>query len=121
MLNALTVRGPFRGPTGYDHHVREFVREFHAQGIAVELVDLPEWSPARLPVEMREAWFESLNRPCGAETVLHFSMPHQVIRLPGKVNANYTSFEATRVPVSWVEANRKHDVLIVPTESSKRA
>ena len=121
MLKALTVRGPFRGPTGYDHHVREFVREFRKQGIDVELLDLPIWSPARLPAEMREGWLESLTHECGAKTVLHFSMPHQVIRYPGKVNANYTMFEATRVPASWVEANKKHDVLILPTESSKRA
>jgi len=39
------VRGPFRGPTGYEHHVREFVRRLHALGVAIELVDLPEWGP----------------------------------------------------------------------------
>jgi glycosyltransferase involved in cell wall biosynthesis len=121
VLKALTVRGPFHGPTGYDHHVREFVREFRNRGIAVELVDLPFWSPARLPKEMQEPWLESLDQDCGARTVLHFSMPHQVFRYPDRVNANYTMFEATRVPASWVEANKKHDVLILPTESSKSA
>jgi glycosyltransferase involved in cell wall biosynthesis len=121
VLNALTVCGPFRGPTGYDHHVREFVRDLHAQGVAIELQDLPNWSPARLPPGLRDDWFESLNRPCGAQTVLHFAMPHQVIASPAMVQANYTMFEADRVPPSWVEANRKHDVLIVPTESSRRA
>jgi len=121
VLKALTVRGPFRGPTGYDHHVREFVREFRNQGIAIELLDFPNWSPARLPSEMQETWLESLDQDCGARTVLHFSMPHQVLRYPDKTNANYTMFEATRVPASWVEANKKHDILILPTESSKRA
>jgi glycosyltransferase involved in cell wall biosynthesis len=121
VLKALTVRGPFRGPTGYDHHVREFVRELHTQGIAIELQDLPNWSPARLPTSASDHWFESLNQPCGAQTVLHFCMPHQVIASSAMVHANYTMFEADRVPPFWVEANRKHDVLIVPTESSKRA
>ncbi|MGD1091412.1 MAG: glycosyltransferase [Bryobacteraceae bacterium] len=121
MLRALTVRGPFRGPTGYDHHVREFVRELHTQGVAVELQDLPAWSPAKLPGHMRDPWFDSLNQPCGAETVLHFCMPHQVIRYPGKVNTNFTMFEASRVHPNWVKANRQHDSVILPTESSKRA
>lgn len=121
VLNALTVRGPFLGVTGHDHHVREFVREFREQGLAIELLDIPNWSSARLPAEMREPWFETLQQDCGAKSVLHFCMPHQVIRYPGKVNANYTMFEATRVPEAWVEANKKHDVLILPTESSRRA
>jgi glycosyltransferase involved in cell wall biosynthesis len=121
VLKALTVRGPFRGPTGYDHHVREFVRELDAQGVAIELQDIPNWGPARLPPSARDAWFESLDRPCGAQTVLHFCMPHQVTEALSKVHANYTMFEADRVPPFWVEANKRHDVLIVPTESSRRA
>jgi len=115
------VRGPFRGLTGYDHHVREFVRELRKQGVAIQLLDLPNWSATRLPEETREPWLDSLDQDCGARTVLHFSMPNQVIRSADKANANYTMFEATRVPESWVEANKRHDVLILPTESSKRA
>jgi glycosyltransferase involved in cell wall biosynthesis len=70
---------------------------------------------------MRDPWFDSLSEACGAKTILHFSMPHQVVCDPGKINANFTTFEATRVHPAWVEANRKHDALILPTESSKRA
>ena len=47
-MRALTVRGPFRGVTGYDHHVREFVRELARQGMRVWLLDLPLWSPRKL-------------------------------------------------------------------------
>ena len=43
MITALRVRGPFRGPSGYDHYVREFVRELVRQGVAIQLVDLPDW------------------------------------------------------------------------------
>jgi glycosyltransferase involved in cell wall biosynthesis len=120
-LTALKVRGPFRGPSGYDHHVREFVRELHEQGVAVELVDMPEWGPARLPERLRDPWFDSLDTPTGARVVLHFCMPHQVISEAGRVNVNYTMFEATRVPPAWVAHNRAHDLVIVPTESSRRA
>ena len=48
-IDLLIVRGPFRGPSGYDHHVREFVRELHNQGLAIQLVDLPSWPSAHRP------------------------------------------------------------------------
>jgi glycosyltransferase involved in cell wall biosynthesis len=121
MLTSVTVRGPFRGPTGYDHHTREFVRELLAQGVAVELQDLAMWSPAKLAVNLRDPLFEALSRPCESRTVLHFCMPHQVVPDPEKVNANFTAFEADRVHPDWVKANRNHDVVIVPTQSSKSA
>jgi glycosyltransferase involved in cell wall biosynthesis len=121
MLTSLTIRGPFRGPTGYDHHTREFVRELLAQGVAIELQDLAMWSPAKLADHMRDPVFESLSKPCESRTVLHFCMPHQLVSVPGKVNANFTAFEADRVHPTWVKANRNHDVVIVPTESSRRA
>ena len=121
MLQALTVYGPFRGPSGYDHHVREFVRELHRQGVQIELKNLPFWSPGKLPAQARDAWFDTLNKPCGSRTALHFCMPHQVKRVRGKSNVNFTMFEATRISQTWVAANRNHDLVIVPTESSRRA
>ncbi len=121
MLKALKIRGPFRGTSGYDHHVRAFTRELHAQGVAVELEDLPNWSAAKLPAELQDPWFETLNRPVDAAIVLHFSMPHQVVAEPGMFNVNFTMFEATRVHPEWIRANRQHDLVIVPTESSLKA
>ena len=50
-MKALTVRGPFLTQTGYGHHTRAFVRERNRQGIMIELVDLPAWSPVTLPAE----------------------------------------------------------------------
>jgi glycosyltransferase involved in cell wall biosynthesis len=115
------VRGPFRGPSGYDHHVREFVRELHAQGVAIQLVDLPEWSPVSLAAEQRDPWFETLERPVPSRVVLQFCMPHQALRHRGRIDVNYTMFEATRVPAQWVAANRRLGLLVVPTASSQRA
>jgi glycosyltransferase involved in cell wall biosynthesis len=48
-------------------------------------------------------------------------MPHQVIPYEGRVNVNYTMFEATRVHPSWIGHNSRHALVIVPTESSRRA
>jgi glycosyltransferase involved in cell wall biosynthesis len=120
-LLAVRVRGPFRGPSGYDRHVRAFVRELHAQGVAVELVDLPEWGPVRLPAEARDPWFETLDRPVGAGVLLQFCMPHQLASDPERASVNYTMFEATRIPASWVGPSFGQAFTVVPTESSRRA
>jgi glycosyltransferase involved in cell wall biosynthesis len=121
VINALHVRGSYRGPTGYEHHVREFVRELHRQGVRVQLTDLPLWGPAKLPPHLRDAWFDTLDRPAGAHSVLHFCMPHQVQVEAGHANVNYTMFEATRIPAAWVAHQRRHDLVIVATESSRVA
>jgi glycosyltransferase involved in cell wall biosynthesis len=120
-LTSLRVHGPFRGPSGYDHHVREFVRELVHQGVAVQLIDLPSWSPVKLPAAMRDPWFEDLLRPLDAEMTLHFTMPHQVEIDRSTFNVNYTSFESTRVADAWIERNLRHDMVIVSTESSRQA
>ena len=121
MITALRVRGPFRGPSGYDHYVREFVRELVRQGVAIQLVDLPDWGPARLPESARDLWFDRLSRPVDSVITLHFSMPHQVISDGRGLDVNYTMFEATHIPDAWVEHNRRQALVIVPTESSRRA
>lgn len=120
-LTALRVRGSYKGPTGYDHHTREFVRELHNQGVAVELIDLPGWGPARLPASMQDPWFDSLNRPAAARVGLHFCMPHHLVPFSGFANVNYTMFEATRIHPMWVAHSLTHDLVVLPTESSKRA
>jgi len=66
-MKALTVRGPFLTQSGYGHHTRAFVAELHRQGIAIELEDLPGWSPVLLPQEQRNPWYESLTAPVGSE------------------------------------------------------
>jgi len=121
VISALRVRGPFHGPTGYDHHVREFVRELHRVGVAVQLVDVPEWGLARLPAHLQDPWFDSLGSPVDALVDLHFCMPFQVRARRDAVTVNYTMFEATHVPPSWVTQNLTHDLVVVPTESSRRA
>ena len=121
MIASLRVRGPFRGPSGYDHHVREFVREMVRQGVAVQLLDLPEWGPVRLPAGLRDPWFEGLSRQVDARITLHFAMPHQVAPDGRALDVDYSMFEATRVPDLWVAHNRRHALVIVPTASSRGA
>lgn len=120
-LRALAVRGPYRGASGHDHHVREFVRHLAARGIRLQLEDLPEWGPTRLPDDLCEPWFDTLGDPVGAATTLHFCMPHQVRAAAGRLTVNYTMFEASRIPERWRALGRRHDLVVVPTESSRAA
>ena len=118
-VSRVTLFGPFRGPTGYDHHVREFARELDRQKVKVGLLYLPAWSPVRLTEEL--PWFdERLTRQLET-TVLQFCLPPQVIRWPNIRIINYTMFEATRAPAEWIARSKNHDLVILPTESSKQA
>ncbi|HKS08904.1 MAG TPA: hypothetical protein VJS13_05105 [Pyrinomonadaceae bacterium] len=117
---SLEVIGPFKGSSGYDRHTREFVREFVRQGVRVRLEHLAGWS-IDLPAELRETWFDSLNAPVDAHTVLHFTMPNHAWARRGKRNVNYTMFEADRIPRQWAECAAAHDLIVLPTESSFNA
>ena len=119
---ALTVRGSYRGYSGYDATVRSFVRHLVAAGVRVGLVDVPEWGPGKLPDDRRDPWFDALALAVDeSAAVLHFCMPTQVVIAPGRPNVNFTMFEATRVHAAWVAHNLRHDLVIVPTESSRQA
>src|SRR5262245_1583101 len=121
MTADLTVRGPYKGAGGHDHHVREFVRHLARRGVRQQLLDVPEWGSAALPSECRDSWFDMLEAPVKARAVLHFCMPHQVKPEHGRLNVNYTMFEADRLPERWVAHNLSHDLVIVPTASSLNA
>ena len=120
MIRQLDVIGPVRGPSGYDRHTREFVRQFVALGVDVRLTNLDGWS-SDLPPHMRETWFDELRRPTEADTLLHFAMPPQLALRPGARNVNYTMFEAHRIPGAWVDAARRCDLVVVPTRAAREA
>jgi glycosyltransferase involved in cell wall biosynthesis len=115
MSQALTIRGGFRGPTGYDHHVRETVKALDANGVAVEL------GPAQSSADGTPDFFDRLARPVDSRTAVHIAFPDQVNPIPGKLNANFTMFEADRVAATWLQRNLAHDMVIVPTDSSRQA
>jgi glycosyltransferase involved in cell wall biosynthesis len=114
---SLEVIGPFKGSSGYDRHTREFVRQFVRRGMRVRLTHLRGWS-IDLPDTLRETWFDSLDAPVGADTLLHFTMPNHARPRPGLRNVNYTMFEADRIPRLWADCGRAHDLIVLPTQSS---
>ena len=117
-IRSLAIRGSFRGASGHDHHTREFVRQLARQGVRIQLADIPEWHPVKLPSGARDPWFDQLARPVHAASVLQFCMPHQVVAGGDRLTVNYTMFEASKVPADWVARGRDHDLVIVPTQSS---
>lgn len=118
---SVRLRGPFTGPSGYDHHVREFARAIAARGVRVELENIADWGPVQLPHNLRDPWFESLTQPVGARTTVHFCFPDQVPPGAPGVNLNFTMFEATRVAPRWATAHVNADLVIVPTQHSRQA
>src|SRR5439155_22643603 len=100
MTIAVEVIGPFKGPTGHDRHTREFVRQLVRRGARVQLTPLNGWSPD-LPHGVRDTWFDSLTAPIDASIALHFTMPSLCRPRAGKINVNYTMFEADRIPADW--------------------
>ncbi len=120
-ITSLRVRGPFRGASGYDSHVRSFVRELHRQGVRIQLEQLDEWKSRPLPPDQRDPLFDSLDEPVDAPIVLQFCMPHQMKWNPGLIDVNFTMYESPRIPGDWVDVGRKAALTILPTESSQAA
>lgn len=118
---ALKITGSFRGITGHDRLVRAFVRELHSRGLSIELRDLPQWSPAKLPENARDQWYEALQKPVAADLHLFFCMPHQVPADVSDRSINYTMFEADRIPQTWVEAAKRQSRIVVPVRSCRDA
>ncbi|MGE0227704.1 MAG: hypothetical protein AB7I38_06920 [Dehalococcoidia bacterium] len=121
MAAGVRIRGPYLGQTGYDYHTRELARALVRRGIEVALEQLGEWGPAGLPYELREPWFERLRRPASVRANLHIAFPTQVRPAPWTPHLNYTMFEATRIPESWARAHSRADLIVLPTEHSRRA
>jgi glycosyltransferase involved in cell wall biosynthesis len=115
-MRGLEIIGPFRGTSGHDRHTREFTRQLVARGVRVQLTPQDGWSPA-LPPHARERWFDELCAPADNDVALHFTMPTLCRARAGKVNLNFTMFEADRLPREWIAAAAVHDRVIVPTRS----
>jgi glycosyltransferase involved in cell wall biosynthesis len=121
MGRALVISGHYRRPSGYGGHIREIVRALGNVGIRVQLVDLPTGSVGALPQEKYDPWFDTLNRPVRSDSILHICLPHQAKIVEGMLNVNSTTFETTRIPETWAELSLRHDLIVLPTDSSKQA
>ncbi len=121
MGRSLIISGHYRRPSGYGGHIREIVRALDKLGIRVQLVDLPTGSVGALPEEKRDPWFDTLDRPVSSRAILHICLPNQARIVEGMLNVNSTTFETTRIPETWAKLSSSQDLVVLPTDSSKRA
>jgi glycosyltransferase involved in cell wall biosynthesis len=121
MIQAVDAEGSFRGPNGYDRHLRGFVRGLHRRGIAVRVYDTNDRARPPILQSWQDPFFERLNRPVGARVLLQSRMPHHTQLRTDQAVANLTTFEATRVPSAWLDYSRRHALTVVTTETCRRA
>lgn len=117
---AIRAIGPYRGPSGYDRLTREFARGLIGLGARLQLVPVAGWSPD-LPASVGAEWLDRHTRELDADVVVHFMMPDRCRPVAGLPSANYTMFEATRIPAAWVERARMHDLIVLPNERCRDA
>ncbi|WP_042446986.1 tetratricopeptide repeat protein [Azospirillum sp. B510] len=112
--DGIVVRGPFSVLSGYGDLAQRFVRQMAGQGAALRLLGLTGAESWRPPEGNADA-------PIRPRAALSFLTPMLVEPIPGVPTVNYTMFEGTRIPKSWARANAAHDLVVVPTESSRQA
>ncbi|CAO3363681.1 tetratricopeptide repeat protein [Azospirillum palustre] len=117
----LVVRGVFRDSSGYAYVVRRFVQELVAAGIRVRLVDLNYGGADNLPDSQIDPLLLSLDRPVRAKAVVTVTTPPAVESVPGLKTINFSMFEAVDIPPLWAGHSRRHDHVVVATESSRTA
>lgn len=117
----LVLRGVFRDSSGYALVVRRFARGLTEAGIPVRLVDLNYEDSDNLADGQFDPLLATLNRPVRAKAVLTISTPLAVERVPGLKSIVYTMFEACGIPPIWAAHSRRHDHVIVATDSSRQA
>ena len=117
----LVVRGVFRDSSGYAYKIRQFVRHLVEAGVRVRLVDLNYGDSDNLPDDQIDPVLRTLDQPVRAKAVLSITTPPAVEAIPGLKTINYSVFEAVGIPGLWAGHSRRHDHVIVATESSRTA
>ncbi len=107
----MLVRGPYQGLSGYAHMTGRFVDSARAGGQPVHLIGLIG----------DEAWSSAPTRILRGRSIVNCLIPPTVERAPGLMTVNLTMFEGTRIPLFWRRYSEWHDLVIVPTESSRVA
>ncbi|SMH41071.1 tetratricopeptide repeat protein [Azospirillum agricola] len=107
----ILIRGPYQGISGYAHMTNRLVGAMAADGVRVHTLGLLG----------NEPWAEPLDRVVRARSIVSCQTPPTVEIVPGLMTVNLTMFEGTRIPVPWRRLGERHDLIIVPTESSRIA
>ena len=112
----LTIYGPFRGVTGYDYLVRNFIQEMVNLGHNIQTIEFDRWSNTRGPTEIDALLEQTCNNNISPDLHLNFCLLDQTRINPNTANLVYTMFESNRICPSWIEASQKLEKVIVPTK-----
>lgn len=116
MSLSITVVGPHTGISGYDSMTRGFIGGLRALGASVRPVPVPGWSPPLASLMPPEPPARVRG---DADVAVHLMMPDRCRPLPGPPNANFTMFEGTGVPASWIAGAAGFDRIILPTATCR--
>ncbi|WP_236783991.1 tetratricopeptide repeat protein [Azospirillum humicireducens] len=121
--DGLLVRAPFSVLSGYGDFAQHFVRSLMECGQPLQLAGLTgeeSWRPA-FADPILQAAARRLGGPLRPRLALSVLTPPLVEPIPGVPTVNYTMFEGPRIPEAFAACNRAHDLVIVPTDSSRLA
>ncbi|WP_377806267.1 tetratricopeptide repeat protein (plasmid) [Azospirillum sp. A29] len=121
--DGLLVRAPFSVLSGYGDFAQHFVRSLMEYGTTLRLAGLlgeDSWRPA-FTDPILQAATRRLGDPVRARLALSVLTPPLVEPIPGLPTVNYTMFEGPRIPDAWAACNRDHELVVVPTDSSRLA
>ena len=121
--DGMLVRAPFSVLSGYGDFAQHFVRSLMECGQTLRLAGLrgeESWRPA-FADPILQAAARRLDEPMRPRLALSVLTPPLVEPIPGLPTVNYTMFEGPRIPDGWAACNRAHDLVVVPTESSRLA
>lgn len=121
--DGLLVRAPFSVLSGYGDFAQHFVRSLMERGQTLRLAGLmgeESWRPS-FADPILQAAARRLDAPMRPRLALSVLTPPLVEPIPGVPTVNYTMFEGPRIPAVFAACNRAHDLVVVPTESSRLA
>jgi len=113
--------GPYRGVTGYDNVVRNFILGWWNNMNNVRLMEFKEWSNFRAQTEIDHILNQYEQNNVQPDFLLNFSLLDQT-RLEVTIkNVCYTMFEADSICTLWAKSTEPLDLVIVPTEFNKKS
>jgi glycosyltransferase involved in cell wall biosynthesis len=114
--------GPYRGVTGYDSVMRNFIQGWSNNFHNFKLLEFGQWSNFRSQTSIdgliETAEKVTLQNP---EFMINFCLLDQTRLETSTKNVCYTMFEADGICQRWVEAAGGLDLIIVPSEFNRKS
>jgi len=113
--------GPYRGVTGYDNVMRNFILGWWNNMHNVRLMEFKEWSNFRAQTEIDPILEQYEKNTNPINYLLNFSLLDQTRLEIASRNMCYTMFEADGICDLWVKSVEPLDLVVVPSEFNKKS